>query len=56
VVAVPQEIEETVQTPDAWAKLRKQSWARLLQKVYKVDPFICPECQGAMSVVAIIKD
>jgi hypothetical protein len=45
-----------VEAPDAWSKLRKQSWARLLQKVYEVDPFICPKCQGSMSVVAIIED
>jgi len=50
------ENEEAVQVPDAWSKLRKQSWARLLQKVYEVDPFICPKCQGSMSVVAIIED
>jgi len=48
--------EEAVQVPDAWSKLRKQSWARLLQKVYEVDPFVCPRCHGSMSVVAIIED
>lgn len=42
--------------PDAWARLRRQSWARLLQKVYEVDPFLCPKCGGAMSVVAVIED
>ncbi|OHD78588.1 MAG: hypothetical protein A3J97_11545 [Spirochaetes bacterium RIFOXYC1_FULL_54_7] len=47
---------ESVEVPDAWAKLRRQSWARLLRKVYEVDPFICPKCQGTMSVVAIIED
>jgi len=52
----PQESEETDQAPDAWSKLRRQSWARLLQKVYEVDPFVCPKCQGSMSVVAIIED
>jgi len=46
----------TVEAPDAWSQLRKQRWARLLQKVYEVDPFVCPKCQGAMSVVAIIED
>ena len=41
----PQESEQTVQVPDAWSKLRRQSWARLLQKVYEVDPFVCKtEC------------
>jgi hypothetical protein len=42
--------------PDAWARLRRHSWARLLQKVYEVDPFLCPKCGGAMSVVAVIED
>jgi hypothetical protein len=42
--------------PDAWEKLRRQSWARLLQKIYEVDPFICPKYRGAMWVVAIIED
>jgi hypothetical protein len=46
----------TVEAPDAWSKLRKQSWARLLQKFYEVDPFVCPKCQGVMAVVAIIED
>jgi len=27
-----------------------------LQKVHEVDPFICPKCQGTISVVAIIED
>jgi len=54
VQTITQENAETVQAPDAWSKLRKQSWARLLQKVYEVDPFVCPKCQGTMSVVAII--
>jgi hypothetical protein len=44
------------EVPDAWSRLRRQSWARLLRKVYEVDPFICPQCQGVMSVVAIIED
>lgn len=52
---MPKEPSST-EAPDAWAKLRKQSWARLLQKVYEVDPFICPKCHGTMSVIAIIED
>jgi hypothetical protein len=41
---------------DNWSRLRKQSWARLLQKVYEVDPFVCPKCNGTMEVVAVIED
>jgi len=34
----PSEKPETVQAPDAWFTLRKQSWARLLGKVYAAEP------------------
>jgi hypothetical protein len=42
--------------PAAWARLRRQSWARLLQKVYEVDPFLCPKCGGEMHVIAVIEE
>jgi len=44
------------EAPDAWSRLRRQSWARLLQKIHEVNPFICPKCQGTMTVVAVIED
>jgi hypothetical protein len=56
VAVKPQESEDAVQAPDAWFKLRKQSRARLLEKVYEVDPFVCPKCRGLMSVAAIIEE
>jgi tRNA(Ile2) C34 agmatinyltransferase TiaS len=27
---------------------RKRAWARLLAKVYEVDPFVCPKCGAKM--------
>jgi hypothetical protein len=51
----PTEVEQDLQD-DVWSRLRKQSWARLLQKVYEVDPFVCPKCQGTMAVIAIIEE
>ena len=27
----------------------RQNWARLIQKVYEVDPLLCPKCQGTMT-------
>ncbi len=32
----------------------KQTWARLIKKVFEVDPFICPKCGSEMVVLAII--
>lgn len=38
------------------ANARKRAWARLLAKVYEVDPFVCPKCGADMKVIAIIED
>jgi len=35
---------------------RRRSWARLIRKVYEVDPLICPQCQNEMRIVAFIED
>jgi hypothetical protein len=33
---------------------RKANWARLIQKVYEVDPLKCTRCGGAMRIIALI--
>lgn len=30
--------------------------ARLIQKIYEVDPLTCPRCQGQMRIFAFIED
>jgi hypothetical protein len=34
----------------------RKSWARLIQKVYNVDPLKCTYCNGKMRVISIIED
>ncbi len=34
----------------------RQNWARLIQKVYEVDPLICPKCQGTMRIISFIEE
>ena len=34
----------------------RKSWARLIQKIYEVDPLTCPKCRGSMRVIAFIED
>ena len=34
----------------------RKNWARLIQKIYEVDPLICPKCNGAMKIIAFIED
>ena len=31
-----------------------RSWARLIKKIYEVDPLICPKCGSAMKIKAFI--
>ena len=35
-------------------KKARSTWARLIQKVYEVDPLVCPKCGSAMKVIAVI--
>ncbi len=50
------ETAELPEVPDSWSRLRKKSWARLLKKVFAVDPFLCPKCGGTMLVAGVIED
>ena len=38
------------------AKAHRRKWARLIQKIYEVDPLICPKCQGTMRIISSIED
>ena len=37
-------------------KAGRKAWARLLAKIYEIDPFVCPRCGLEMRVIAIIQD
>ena len=37
-------------------KTVQRNWARLIQKIYEVDPLLCPKCQGKMRVIGSIED
>ena len=34
----------------------RRAWARLIKRVYEVDPLVCAKCGGAMKVIAVILD
>jgi len=38
------------------SKAFRKSWARLIQKIYEVDPLICPKCRGIMRIISFIED
>ncbi|MFP4040391.1 MAG: hypothetical protein ACOCPQ_02325, partial [Desulfosudaceae bacterium] len=37
-------------------KVFRKSWARLIQKIYEVDPLLCPKCQGPMKIISFIEE
>ena len=44
----------TIMSNDMSGSVAKQNWARLIQKIYEVDPLVCPKCQGQMKIISII--
>ena len=34
---------------------RRRSWARLLRRIYEVDPLVCP-CGGELKIISVITD
>ncbi len=34
----------------------RKNWARLIQKIYNVDPLLCPKCLGSMRIISLIDD
>ncbi|MCX5874358.1 MAG: transposase [Deltaproteobacteria bacterium] len=42
--------------PQGDEKTFRRNWARLIQKIYEVDPLVCPECKGSMRVIRSIED
>ena len=41
---------------DKYTKGANKSWAKLIKKIYEVDPLICPKCGGDMRIIAFIDD
>lgn len=43
-----------VDRDDPFEMARRQSWARLLQRVFEVDPLLCPTCGERMQIVGFV--
>jgi hypothetical protein len=33
-----------------------KNWARLIQKIYEIDPLSCPKFSGALKIISVIDD
>ena len=38
------------------SRAAKAAWARLIKKVYEVDPMLCPRCGAEKRVMAVIEE
>lgn len=48
-----EEIAEDPENKEVPDEASKKAWARLIKKVYEVDPLICPKCGSEMKIVAM---
>jgi hypothetical protein len=44
------------ESPSQARQAAKAAWAKLIRKVYEVDPLLCPKCGAPMRVIALIEN
>jgi hypothetical protein len=52
----PEPNEPDPEIPDSARQAAKAAWAKLVRKIYEVDPLLCPKCGAQMRVIALIED
>ena len=50
------ELIASILQPDGTSKEYRKNWARLIQKIYEVDPLTCPKCHGRMRILAFVEN
>ena len=50
------ELIPSILEPDGSSKEFRKNWARLIQKIYEVDPLTCAKCEGTMAIISFIED
>ena len=50
------ELIPSILEPDGSSREYRKNWARLIQKIYEVDPLTCPKCKNEMRILAFIED
>jgi hypothetical protein len=50
------ELIPSILEPEGSSKAHRKNWARLIQKIYGLDPLTCPKCQGKMRIIAFIEE
>ena len=48
--------EPDAEIPHPSRQAARAAWAKLIRKVYEVDPLLCPKCGAQMRVIALIEE
>lgn len=51
----PADVVEPAPTQSRHSRSRA-SWARLIRRIYEVDPLLCPRCRGPLEVLSVLVD
>ena len=52
----PPQREQHTTTGSKTSKASRANWARLIRKVFEVDPLLCPKCRSEMKIIAVLTD
>ena len=52
----PPQLEQHTTTGAKTSKLSRANWARLIRKVFEVDPLLCGKCGSEMKIIAVVTD
>ena len=47
-------VEEDDGLTDSQRRARRRAWARLIRRIFEVDPLVCTNCGGEMRIVSVI--
>jgi len=50
------EAEHNVIEPVLSSKEYRRRWPALIQKIWKSDPLLCPQCSGNMKIIGIVNE
>jgi len=50
------ELIPSILEPDGSSKEHRRNWAKLIQKIYEVNPLTCARCGGTMAIISFIED
>ncbi len=54
-VGIDDQVPALIESEISSKEFRK-NWARLIQKIYNVNPLVCSKCFGSMKIISFIED